>query len=584
VTITESRLRCACPHDRWHDRSAVRVPDSDQRFPGPAPSWNATQRVAATLLLAMHAVLAWRLRVPGLTTGHDDAMYLSLARALRSFSYAELAIVGLPTHSMYPPLYPLLLAVLGIDGPQDITVGVTLNIALSVLALGLAARLAGRITPWHAVAMLVVCAPNPLLLDRASSISSEPLFMATTFLALLLLAGGERSMRTLAIGAGAVIVATLTRSIGIALLVATLVHWLLGKQWRRAGTLALAAALSTGAWLAWTVRAPRLEAGRSYIADAVYPGATRATTTPATTASPSSTAVSPAVSPSLVRIVAERVSRTVPAYLSRDIPEAMAMPMFPGTPADNVAWTALLLGGGLTGLLLLAGAFRHALLYLVAYLAVLAAWPYVLQRFVAPVLPLLVLVMFVGLGWMAERMAGAGLRRIVVGGVAVLIALGALRRDATAVRALSACDRRAPTTSAACFDEEQRDFFAAAALARRVTPDSARFLSSKEATLYLLTGRQSVRQAQALTMRSPDEFARFLQRQGVGYILLSRLHLDQWSLWRTLTVNCRDYAVVQAFGAHVALLRVRAPEERAGGDDSDGCAAIERWGSGDWES
>lgn len=555
--------------------------------PGPA-ALAALPRVGATLLLALHALLAWTLRVPGLTTGHDDAWYLSLARALRLGSYGELPIVGTPTHAMYPPLYPMLLALFGIDRPGDIALGVALNIALSVLALGLAALLAARIAPRYAVAMLVVCAPNPLLLERASSISSEPLFMVATFLALLLLTVANARTRTLAWGGSAVIAATLSRSIGVALLLAILIHWLVERRWRRVGALLVAGALTSGAWLLWTVRAPRLDAGRSYIADVMY---TRvAPTVPtATSSGGSAVPVSATVAPSALRVLAKRVQRNVPAYIAREIPSAVAVPTIRDTAVDNALWAALLLGGGIIGLLALCRTIRFPALYVAVYLGVLAVWPYVLGRFLAPVLPLLVLVVFVGLAWLVERvaggrMAGGHAARAIVGAVAVLMAIGALRRDAAAVSSISTCDREAPATSAGCFADEQRDFFAAATLARQVTPDSARFLSSKEATLYLLSGRQSVRESRALTISDPAAFAQLLQRERVGYLLLSRLHLDQQSLAGLLAARCRDYVVVRSFGLHVVLLRVRAPQDMPGRAAPDGCAAIDRWARGDWES
>ncbi len=44
--------------------------------------WTRASRVAVGALLAVHALLAWTMRVPGLATGHDDAWYIALGRAL----------------------------------------------------------------------------------------------------------------------------------------------------------------------------------------------------------------------------------------------------------------------------------------------------------------------------------------------------------------------------------------------------------------------------------------------------------------------------------------------------------------------
>ena len=90
-------------------------------------------RAAAGVLLTVHAILAWMHRVPGLTTEHDDAWYLVLARALRQFSYAELPIVGTPPHAMYPPGYPALLALFGATGPESVSLAVAVLGAILAL-------------------------------------------------------------------------------------------------------------------------------------------------------------------------------------------------------------------------------------------------------------------------------------------------------------------------------------------------------------------------------------------------------------------------------------------------------------------
>ncbi len=66
------------------------------------------------------------------------------------------------------------------------------------------------------------------------------------------------------------IAAALSRSIGLALVVSTFALLAFERRWRALAIFSTAAALTVGSWLLWTVRAPRLDAGRSYVADALY--------------------------------------------------------------------------------------------------------------------------------------------------------------------------------------------------------------------------------------------------------------------------------------------------------------------------
>src|SRR5690606_24465626 len=58
--------------------------------------------VAAAVLIALHAALAWWYHVPALSIGHDDAVYVLLGRSLRALEYRDLYRVGTPPHAVYP--------------------------------------------------------------------------------------------------------------------------------------------------------------------------------------------------------------------------------------------------------------------------------------------------------------------------------------------------------------------------------------------------------------------------------------------------------------------------------------------------
>lgn len=650
-------------------------------------------RLTVAVLLATHAILAWAMRVPGLATGHDDALYIALARALRQGSYVELPIVGHPLHAMYPPLYPALLGALGVTDPAHIWLGVLANIALSVATIALLAGVALRVSPWLAVALTLVCAVNPMLLYVASGVHSEPMLAAAAAAAISVGVTKRRDARAMILLGMMAIAAALARSIGVALVVATFALLAFEKRWRALSVYVIAAALTVGSWMIWTIRAPRLDAGRSYVSDAFYdpgapaqsapvsprPGAPSATRLDSAApraardsaeprAAPRSgvrvpidsvqqrSAPDSAMSPSgadttdldarraaaaheereaervasartaagaqFVRALGLRAWRNVPAYLTRELPTVLAIPTRAGTAADNVVWLALLLATAGAGLVVL---LRRAWL-LVAYLAlssgILAFWPYVDKRFLAPLVPLVILAMLAGTWWLVERAVSRRAAQFASLALGALLAAVALRSDADRLARVAECDRSNANASPGCFNDEQRAFFAAVAAVDTLTPDSARFLVSKEATFYLLSGRQAVRQSAALAKRSPQALDDFLRANRVEFILLSHLHLDQWALASTLLPQCERLQLMGTFGPHVALLRLPPPvadsiapdstdvhpavavpnialpeppappadsSESMRGTDSapaqtrDACEAIARWNSGSWD-
>ena len=555
-------------------------------------------RAAAGVLLTVHAILAWMHRVPGLTTEHDDAWYLVLARALRQFSYAELPIVGTPPHAMYPPGYPALLALFGATGPESVSLAVAVNVALSVLSLVLAARLAARISAWCALALLLVCAFNPQLLHQAAGVGSEVLYEVATLVALLALTAERRGMRASLVHVGPVagaVVAALTRTIGVTLLLAMAFEFTLARRWRSLAQLALVAGLTVGPWMWWTVRAPRQTAGRSYIADAtvVYPtregepAATANATAEAT--APSDRAYSTLARLAIVvRIASRRVSHHVRGYGRTYLPAAFAVPLIAGTLVDNGLWLLVLVIGIGVGFVQLWRRLRPVVLYLLVYLGLLVVWPYLMTRYLGPILPLLVLSLLLGvqaivMRLLASRNVAARAAMGVAAALAVVLALSGAFQDVSRLALVAECDRAAPTVSPGCFGQEQRDFFAGIEAARRLTPDSAHFLGAKDATFHLLSGRQSARESEAIARPDAQQFAAFLREHGVQYILLSRVHIDQAAMAGPLGSDCASYELVQQVGAHVRLLRV--PPSGVTIDDATGaraCRAIAAWADGDW--
>lgn len=497
------------------------------------------------VLVTIHVVLAWLGRQPAVTTGHDDALYLALGRALRGFSYEELHYVPSAWHAQYPPGYPAMLALAGALFGDGITVYTTLSLLCSAAALllftGAMRQVAGEVP---ALALLAACAVNPDLIAHAGDVSTEAPFMAASALtlwALVPVPGGTDRPRLA--GAGA-LAACLIRSAGLPLLLALLVHWLLQRRWRHAATLAAVAALTVGSWMLWTVVAPHQTVGRSYVADF--------------TGGRGSVVAGSAFGPMLARFQ---------QYFASALPSALSLTPVPGTAADNLIHLVLLVTLLVIGVLVTWRRWRALALFLLLYCGLLLAWPWIQTRFLYPVVPVLWVVLLLGALALGRRF-GRWLAP-ATGGVLLVSALfGGTRETLTTARWWS-CDRRDPLQSAACFTEDQRSYFAAAAWVRKHTPPEAVFLTAKDATWYYYSGRRVVRSI-PIQQVDPDRLLQYLNDAGVSYVVLGNVKDNEterfsWMLRRI----CRSLEIEARFPPRTYLFGLRP----APGDDQ-ACRAL----------
>jgi hypothetical protein len=193
----------------------------------------------------------------------DDGMYAVLARALaEGKGYRFINLPGAPSGTHFPPVYPLLLAALWKlfpAFPQNVLVFKGANVLLNAVAAALAFRFGERtlgLPRWAAgaTALLAGVAIPSLLL--AGMVMSEPLFLVLLLCALPL-AERVRSHSTargaIAVGAmGGLLM--LTRSIGIAFVVGSVVALLVARRWRHAGLVAATAIAFAAPWQLWVAR------------------------------------------------------------------------------------------------------------------------------------------------------------------------------------------------------------------------------------------------------------------------------------------------------------------------------------------
>ncbi len=508
---------------------------------------------AVIVLLLSHAVLAWLARLPAILTAQDDAYYLLLGRSLRHFSYADIFQIGAPAHRLYPPGYPGFLAVLTSVFGERLDLLVSANIVLSVLVLALVYKVIRQVSSdWLALASLAVLVVNPALVFTPGILRSETLFASLTVLALFAIRTPHSTRRQLIIAGTACTLAALTRTIGVALLVATAVHWFLERRWRAASVLVVIGGGLAGAWLVWSFMAPVQFAGASYAAD--FAG------------SPSHGALG---SPGLLHTVVTRVMNNLPEYVGRSLPAALAFPTLPGTVVDNLFAAGVVVVGLTTGIIVFFRAWRVAGLYLVVYLGVLAVWPYRSGRFLTPLLPIVVPAILIGT-YQLLAVRWRQVARVTTTALAAYLFAGGTYRSIATISA-GACPRGSRYPDRSCVSPDQASFFATLRFIEANTPADATFLTAKPQPLFYYTGRQTISR-EAAAAQTPGTLTGFLQNQNVDYILLASLNSLEMSRFPDLLEpNCRTLAVVAQFPPRTALFRPRA---QADPDDTTACEVL----------
>jgi hypothetical protein len=539
------------------------------------PEVNAPQRSATAAflicgVLAAHGLLAWQLRARGVFTFGDDAAYMLLARALRAFSYRELYFVGEPVAARFPPGYPAALAVSSALFGERLSVIGLLGIVFSMSGIWALYDVVRR--RWNTNAGLVaatLAATNPAVLAFVAIPASETMYTTFTLWTLWTAdrlvntahepARSRSTRRYVALAIAVAIIAAMTRSVGVTLLIALIVHWAWQRRFRAALVALAAASIIVGGWLAWTTLAPRREVRLSYIDDAIKPVDANA--------------------PSIPRIFARRLAANVPVYTTQASLALLSVPVTPRSKLDNVAWATLL------GSLLLVGwvsawkRWNAAALYVLGYSGLLAIWPYVLERFVVPLVPLVLALIAIGavrVGELWRRRPDAALAL-----VALALCIFALRADATLVGAAADCDR----SRAECAPAISLDFVAAARLAATATPATARFVTPKGATLYYHGGRQAVFWEEAVVQDSAS-FLPYLRRRGVTHVLSTPVYGDYETILRLIQPHCSRFALVHAFSPHTLILAF-LDSAASVSDGTRACAYVrralestQRWDSG----
>ena len=206
---------------------------------------------------------------------YDDGMYLMSALALNEGDgYRLSGMIAQPLLYKYPPLYPVLLALLlqplNLLGLSSLASTVpylkAMNVVLALSSLAVLYcfdRCHQRLSFPLALSVVLLLGTNARLAELATEIMSEPLYFLLSLLVLYLTEAAlktsdsltmKRLLRIIALS----VLAFYARTVGILLMAAVFTYLLLKKQSRAAFTYALLCGISMLPWFLWSMQQKHL--------------------------------------------------------------------------------------------------------------------------------------------------------------------------------------------------------------------------------------------------------------------------------------------------------------------------------------
>ncbi len=508
--------------------------------------------VLALLLVGLHIALAWFSRNAGISWGEDDATYVILGREILHGHYAERWDILAPIHARYPPGFPALLSVANVLFGDHVTVYTALVLFCSAASMLLFFDVARR----HfgdAVALFVTAlfAINAMAVSEASLIMAEAPFRFWLTLTLWSASQENPSRGHLILAGTSAVIAALTRSVGIAVLAALALHWLLERRWKAVVAL-IAGSLPVALWFFWTVVAPDPQQRGLYLHTVL------------TTAQAGE---SPWIS------TPKRMLNSLLLYPRTMVPAALSFFGLRSNPIDNVVWALVAVTTLPVGAAVAWKRWRFMALVVLLYGMALILWPWRYERFVSPISALVLAIIGAGAIHLVRNWP-ARTQGIVLAVLASFFVIGSVQTGVPTLQRMLACDRSRTFTSPACFSEDRRGLLQLAAFVRDQTPNNALFFVSKEAAFYWHSARQTVRNEPFLNA-PPDSLGALLRRTGVAYAVLSPIGANRRAHNSALARACREFEPVARFEGDAVLLRLRA--EGPIDHDAEACQLIGEW-------
>ncbi len=177
-----------------------------------------------------------------LGTSYDDAHYIILAESLSSGQGYQLINFPRPQiERAFPPGWPILLTPLTFLFPGNYTVLKVLSLVLWLASIFLIYRIfSKRIQSPHLEIVTGLAALNPLLIGTSVTVMAETAYLFFSLLALNVFdvwkdKAGDKKDWLIVLVAVLALYTQLIRTIGIALVIALVVYFLLTRRWREAG-------------------------------------------------------------------------------------------------------------------------------------------------------------------------------------------------------------------------------------------------------------------------------------------------------------------------------------------------------------
>ena len=494
--------------------------------PDAASAWLARSRlqriaraaiVGAAVLGAAGVALAYwtAVRAPAAGIFHDDGIYAVTAKSLATGrGYRIVSLPGEIAQTKYPFLFPALLAVvwkLAPQFPENLIWLRLIPLACMLLWGGFGYRLLLENTGSlpTALALTSLMAVSPWVLFLGTALLSETLFAATITGTLILLLRIERGNSSWPAAAGLALLASaafLTRTIGVvAVMAGALVLWN-RKSRKPLLVFALICASLCGPWVWWQAH-QNPGAIEPYLSAANY-GSWNIV---------------------LDFTPAQKAQILIENLLSVLLAPAVLM----GVAATGWGTAFALVAGGLVvrGWATQFNSRRPVCeIFVVLYAGVVVLWAWPPARFVAPLLPLLLLYGYLGVQAVcrALRLSARG-TSLATASAAILCMVQSgwvLVRTASMARETGAVG--VPNVA----QDDWRETARMLAWLRGHTPADAVLMGNLDPVFYLYTGRKSVRgflqdpfllhystTKDSLPLGSPDELLSAIERYGVTYLI-----------------------------------------------------------------
>ena len=368
-----------------------------------APSW-LTIRYIVLIFLAMSAI-ATTDQLP--TTG-DSASYINLAENLTAGAgYTSSLFWNSDEATMYPPLFPIVLApVILLAGKNYILLKV-LSIILGAASIVLIARL-DTFRPQNAMWIAALVAINPCFLSISTGILSEGLYLTLSLVTLVALQTSRRGIFPTAIIPAILMSAVFyTRTIGLALPVSATIYFFITGDRSRALWIAVVFGLLASPWIMFNILP-----GNTYTVQAVGPG-----------------------DGNMIVSLLSRIFANTAAYGAKISADLLGGPFVAGTNPYNLlklSISGLVSSFVLGGFLIRVKELRYIEAYVLSYFAICLVWPFHDWRFVFPLLPFFLGYIFDSVSFIIGRSKGSWNPVVGVTGFAtVLVSLMWLNQNRT---------------------------------------------------------------------------------------------------------------------------------------------------------